>query len=113
MNLSDQEFREEFKPLTIPSEFDSDDSIENKVVFALAITGRGTAAEVALKLQELEPGSDPTYLLAESTEVLDALFEKGLLRGTGEGEEREYDLGKITDENKGYTDPNLLAPGLD
>ncbi len=65
MALSDEEFREEYKPIQIPSAYFTDDTQENKIIFALSELGEGTAAEVIGKLEELEPNIKDEQLIAK------------------------------------------------
>ncbi|SKB75843.1 hypothetical protein [Daejeonella lutea] len=112
MTLSDQQFREEFKPIVIPSSYDLSDSLENRAIFALASLGEANGDEVFEKIREYEPGIKEVTIKFIK-QYLFTLYEKGLLKGNKEGSSIKYNLSKITDPNKGYVDPDLLAPGLD
>ncbi len=112
MTLSDQDFREEFKPIQIPASYDVNDSLENRAIFALATLGEANGDEVFGKIREYEPGIKEVTIKFIK-QYLFTLYEKGLLKGSKEGNSIRYNLSKITDPNKGYIDPNLLAPGLD
>lgn len=112
MTLSDQDFREEFKPLSIPASYDLRDTLENRAIFALASLGEANGDEVFEKIRQYEPGiKEATIKFVK--QYLFTLYEKGLLKGNKEGSSIKYNLSKITDPNKGYVDPDLLAPGLD
>lgn len=112
MSTTDQDFREEFKPLHIPSSYNNADSEEDRIIFALATLGEGSSEEVFSKLRELDPNTSD--LTPESIEsLLNHFYDKGLLKGNEQGGKLVYNLSKITDPNKGYVDPGLLAPGLD
>ena len=113
MTLSDNQFREAFKPLHIPADFDISDTKENKVIYAFAQLGSGTAGDVSRMLSELQPDliDDATMITPEH--ILKGLFDRGLLRGREENGDIIYDLSKITTPNKGEVDPDLLASGLD
>jgi hypothetical protein len=113
MALSDEEFREEYKPLHIPAAYHPDDTQENKIIYALAQLGEGTATGVIAKLEELEPGIKDDQLTAITKQVLSNLYDKGLLKGEEVNGDMHYDLSKITHANDGEVDPELLAPGLD
>lgn len=113
MELSDEEFREEYKPLEIPHTYFADDTQENKIIFALAELGEGTVTEVAARLEELEPGLKDDQLVAIIKHVLTSLYDKGLLKGTDKAGTMHYNLSKITEPNDGDIDPGKLAPGLD
>jgi predicted transcriptional regulator len=113
MIQSDEDFREEFKPLHIPSHYLTEDTQENKIIYALAQSGEGSAAQVIAKLEQLEPGIKDDQLVAITKTVLSHLYDKGLIRGREINSEMHYDLAKITHENDGEVNPDLLAPGLD
>ena len=110
MSTSDQDFREEFKPLHIPSSYNENDSEEDRVIFALANLGEGSAEEVSSKLKEFGSADIRPERIEE---LLHHFYDKGLLKGNEESGTLVYNLSKITDPNKGYVDPDLLAPGLD
>lgn len=112
MSLSDQEFRESFKPLHIPSTYDVHDTLENRTIFALASLGEATGDEVFKKIKEYEPGIKEVTIKFIK-QYLFTLYEKGLLKGQKDGPGVRYNLSKITHVNKGFIDPELLSPGLD
>lgn len=113
MSQSDEDFREEYKPLQIPAAYHTGDTQENKILYALAQLGEGNSEEVISKLEELEPGIGDEQLTAITPQVLKHLYEKGLLNGVDIQGEMRYNLSKITHPNDGSVDPELLAPGLD
>jgi len=113
MELSDKEFREEYKPLEIPHAYFPEDTQENKIVFSLAELGEGTVTEVIAKLEELEPGLKDDQLVAITKHVLTGLYDKGLLKGIDKAGTMHYNLSKVTEPNDGTVDPQKLAPGLD
>ena len=113
MILSDQQFREQFKPLHIPPHYDSNDTEQNKIVFALAQINEGTVATVTEELLKLDSTIDKNYFTNATAKTLSSLFEKGLIKGDEIDGEMHYNLSKITHANDGSVDPNLLAPGLD
>ena len=113
MALSDQQFREEFKPLQIPPTYPENGSLEDKILFALAACGEAGGTEVSDKLVELEPGLEGEDLSEKVNEYLGKQFDKGLLNGGTRQGEQYYNLNKIIHANKGTVDPDLLAPGLD
>ena len=112
MALSDQDFREEFKPIYIPASYDFRDTLENRAIFALASLGEANGDEVFEKIREFEPGIKEVNIKFIK-QYLFTLYEKGLLKGSKEGAGVKYNLSKITEPNKGYVDPDLLSPGLD
>ncbi|MES2807254.1 MAG: hypothetical protein V4619_01430 [Bacteroidota bacterium] len=113
MIQSDEDFRDEFKPLHVPAHFFEDDTQENKIIYALAQSGEGSATQVIAKLEQLQPGIKDDQLVAITKQVLSHLYDKGLIRGREINGEMHYDLAKITHQNDGEVDPDLLAPGLD
>lgn len=113
MTLSDEQFREEFKPLQIPAEFSVNDTQEDKILYALAVLEEATVKEVADKLEELQPGIRNEQLLDSTGGYLDQQFSKGLLNGGDKDGIMYYNLSKVTKTNEGSVDPDLLAPGLD
>jgi hypothetical protein len=113
MTMTDEGFREEYKPLHIPAQYFTDDTQENKIIYALAQIGEGSVSMVIEKLEVLEPGIKTGQLVAITKQVLTHLYDKGQLRGKDINGEMHYDLAKITHENDGAVNPELLAPGLD
>jgi len=113
MSLTDEEFREEYKPLHVPAHYDGADTLQNKMIFALAQIGDGTADEVIAELQKLEPGISNEQNRTFVKTTLARLFEHGHLTGSEKSGQMHYNLSKITQANDGATDPDLLAPGLD
>jgi hypothetical protein len=113
MPLTDQEFRDEYKPLQIPSAYHPDDTQENKILFALAELGDAGASEVVDKLEELEPAIRSEQLSALTKQVLKNWYDKGLIKGAETDGVMQYNLSKITQANDGAVDPDKLAPGLD
>ncbi|MEJ7692315.1 hypothetical protein [Daejeonella sp.] len=112
MTLSDQAFREEFKPIQIPASYVLSDTLENRAIFALASLGEANGDEVFEKVREFEPGIKEVTIKFIK-QYLFTLYEKGLLKGNKVGSSIRYNLSKITDPNEGYVDPDLLSPGLD
>lgn len=113
MSLTDEEFREEYKPLQVPAHYDSADTLKNKMIFALAEIGDGTDEDVIIELERLEPGLADEQNRAFVTTTLATLFDHGHLTGSEKEGRIHYNLSKITRANDGATNPDLLAPGLD
>lgn len=113
MTLSDDSFREAYKPLHIPAHYDINDPEQDRVLFALAQISIGTVDEVATEMAQLESGVDVDSFKVLASDVLTHLYELGLLKGSERNGEMEYNLSKITHANDGAVDPDLLAPGLD
>jgi len=111
--MTDEEFREEYKPLHVPAHYEAADILKNKMIFALARIGEGTSDEVIAELEKLEPGisDEQNRVFVETT--LAKLFENGHLTGAEIAGQVHYNLSKITQANDGATDPDLLAPGSD
>lgn len=112
MNLSDKDFREQFKPLQIPASYDITDTLENRAIYALASLGEANGDEIFKKMQEFEPNIKEVTIKFIK-QYLFTLYEKGLLKGNKERNSIRYNLSKITKPNEGYVDPEGLAPGLD
>ncbi|MFD0767080.1 hypothetical protein ACFQZI_19640 [Mucilaginibacter lutimaris] len=104
MDSPDQDFLKDYKPLHVPHKYDAGASLQDNVVFALAQLEYATAPHVAAKLDELEPQTDKATHLQQTREVLEGLFNKGLIKGDDEPE-REYNLSKILIPNSGKADP--------
>jgi hypothetical protein len=107
MTLSDEEFREAHKPIPVAAHFNEAHTPEEKVIYALAQIGEGTAEQV---LQFLRA---ETAQHLDAVEILQRLFLDGRIKGAEKNGEWHYDLSKITVPNDGAIDPDLLAPGLD
>ncbi|MDT3405089.1 hypothetical protein [Mucilaginibacter terrae] len=108
MNKADQSFNEEFKPVAPPDAFYADADWQDKVLYALAQLGEGTAPDVAAKLTEYAPKEAPQNLHRQAEQVLTKLYDKGLIAGAEQDGEITYSLSKITTPNTGKTDPDLL-----
>jgi hypothetical protein len=104
--ISDEAFNNEFKPLHIPSAYHANDSWKDKVIFALAELGAGTADDVAQKLHQLDAGLNEAQVKAETDSILTALFDKGLIKGTSLHHGMLYNLSKILIQNSGSTHPS-------
>lgn len=113
MTLSDESFREAYKPLHIPAHYDINDTEQDRVLFALAQIGIGTVNDVATEMAQLEESINVESFKIVAGDVLTRLYEQGLLKGSEVNGEMEYNLSKITHANDGAVDPDLLAPGLD
>jgi hypothetical protein len=105
--MTDEEFREEYKPIEVPARFNIADTQQNKMIYALAQIGDGTAEDVIAKLEQLQPGFINDQTRAFVCATLAGLFEKGHLTGTERSGQTHYNLHKITAPNGGSTDPGL------
>ncbi|GAB2692584.1 hypothetical protein GCM10027037_14930 [Mucilaginibacter koreensis] len=102
MNIDDELFHDEYKPLVVPAHFSANDSMRNQVIYALSTLGAGTAAEVGTRLYELDDQTPKAELQKTTHEILSSLFDKGLLKGSkNEQGQMEYNLSKITETNTG------------
>ncbi len=94
------------RPLQVPAEHDPNASLKERAVYALADIGSGTARHVAAKLQELGD-ADATETAVQ--EILDGLFDSGLVNGSGKGSDRTFDLSKVTRAHSGHVEPDPPA----
>lgn len=113
MSISDEEFREEYKPLYVPAHFSDAHNDQDKVIYALAQLGEATADETSKALMKLDNSPDEKQVKNLSASVLGHLFDKGLISAEEINGVQCYNLKKITEANDGAVDPDLLAPGLD
>jgi hypothetical protein len=108
MNKADQSFNEQFKPVAPPEAYHTEADWQEKVLYALAQLGEGTAPDVAAKLTEYEPNEAPQLLHRQAEQVLTSLYDKGFIKGNEQDGEVSYNLSKMTSPNVGGTDPDLL-----
>jgi len=101
MTMTDEEFREEYKPIHVPAHYDAADTEENKIIYALAQLGNGTVTDVIDQLEKLEPGIVDVQLTAMTKTVLLNLYDKGLVTGAEFNGIMHYNLSKITKANDG------------
>ena len=111
--MNDAEFREQYQPVHVPASFHDANTLQDKVIFALAELGEGTAEEVTIKLERLEPSAPAKQVIAAVHEVLSALHGKGLISASETEGNLKYNLHKVTEANGGKINPGLLSPGLD
>jgi len=104
MNSSDHTFFDEYKPLHVPHEYSASACVQNNVVFALAQLGEATAREVAAKLSLLEPGTHPDTHQKNADDILNYLFDKGLIKANNIGGQLAFNLSKIREANSGKAD---------
>ncbi len=105
MNSHDQSFFKEYHPIHVPHEYNASACVQNNVVYALAQLEEGTAEEVAAKLTALEPGTDPMIHHKNADDILNYLFEKGLIKANNKGGQLAFNLSKIREANSGKADP--------
>jgi len=111
--MTDEEFREAYKPMHVPAAYADAHTLTEKVVFALADLGEGSAEAIIGHLEKLEPQAQAKPLIAGVREILADLYENGRIAATEKEGTLIYNLHKITKANDGAVDPDLLAPGLD
>jgi hypothetical protein len=99
--VTDEAFHEEFKPLHIPSAYRATDSWKDRVVFALAEIGLGTADEVAAELLKRDTSLDEAEVKTQATTILTNLFNKGLIKGSQLHHGLVFNLSKIIIQNSG------------
>jgi hypothetical protein len=104
MDSPDQDFLKNYKPLHVPHKYDAAASLQDNVVYALAQLEYATAPQVATKMDEFEPQTDKITHQQQTREILEGLFNKGLIKGDDETE-RQYNLSKILTPNSGKADP--------
>ena len=103
MDSPDQDFLKEYKPLHVPHKYDAGASVQDNVVYALAQLQYASAPQVAAKLAEFDLQTDIQTHQQNAKNVLEGLFNKGLIKGDDEPE-RQYDLSKIVAPNSGKAD---------
>ena len=101
MSITDEEFREQHKPLYVPASYEKAQTIKDKVIFALADIGNGTVEQVVKRLEELSPEADHKPIIAATHDILTRLFQNGQLTGTDKDGDIVYKLDKITQANSG------------
>lgn len=104
MDSPDQDFLKEYGPLHVPYKYDKADTMQNKIVYALADLEYATAAQVGVKLNELEPEISAEQHQHDAQVVLEDLFNRGRIRGNDSTDNRQYNLGKIEIPNSGKAD---------
>ncbi|MBK0378316.1 hypothetical protein [Mucilaginibacter segetis] len=104
MDNPDESFLEEYKPLHVPHTYDKHASVQENVVYALAQLQYATAHQVALKLAVYEPETDLNSHEENAAKTLTDLFSKGLIKGSDDKSNREYNLSKILTPNSGKAD---------
>ncbi|SFC30654.1 hypothetical protein SAMN05421747_10830 [Parapedobacter composti] len=93
------------RPLQVPAKYAPQASLKDRVVFALADIGSGTAEQIVQRLTEL---SDPDADVDAVEPVLERLFDQGLINGTEERRGRVYDLAKVTRPHRGHVNPDSI-----
>jgi len=107
MSLSDEEFRNQYKPLQVSAHYADAVTQEQKVIFALAQIGEGTVADVIIELGKLEMGTLDSHLKIATKPILLSLYEQGHLTGGDHDGKLFFNLSKITRENGGSVNPSV------
>lgn len=104
MKIPDQDFLKEYKPLHVPHEYNPDDSTQDKVIYALALLKEATANQVALKLASFDAETPAVTHQKNAEDILNYLFNKGLIKAINKNGELNYNLSKIEIPNSGKAD---------
>jgi MoaA/NifB/PqqE/SkfB family radical SAM enzyme len=104
MDSPDQDFLKEYKPLHVPHEFEKSACTQDNVIYALAQLKEATANEVAVKLNSLDPETDPLTHQKDAEDILNYLFNKGLIKAINKNGALNYNLSKIEIPNSGKAD---------
>jgi hypothetical protein len=104
MNSPDQDFLNEYKPLHVPHEYEHNACTQDNVIYALAQLKEATATEVAVKLSSFAPETDLPIHQKNAEDVLNYLFNKGLIKAINKNGELNYNLSKIEIPNSGKAD---------
>ncbi len=104
MKNADEEFLNEYKPLHVPHQYDAGTCVQNNVVFALAYLEEASANEVAEKLSLLDPGTNPAIDQKNAEDILNYLFDKGLIKANNKAGKLVFSLNKTREENSGKAD---------
>jgi hypothetical protein len=113
MHLSDDDFREAYKPLHVPAHYDPDASQEEQVIYALGQVGEGSAKDVGIAISKIDGSVQPETFSRIAAVILKRLFDTGHIKGEEKDGIMRYNLSKITTPNDGRVEPDLPAPGLD
>jgi hypothetical protein len=104
MNSPNQDFLDEYKPLHVPHEYEQAASTQDNVIYALAQLKEATADEVAAKLSLLAPETTLLTHQKNAEDVLNYLFNKGLIKAINKNGKLNYNLSKIEIPNSGKAD---------
>ncbi|WP_426587850.1 hypothetical protein [Mucilaginibacter sp. R-33] len=91
MNNSNQSF---FSACRIPGQYAKVACTQDKVIYTLSQLKHATVADIALKLKEYEPAVNTFTHEKNTIEVLDYLFDRGLVKITKQNGELNYNLVK-------------------
>ena len=113
MHLSDDDFREAYKPLHVPAHYDPDAGDEEKVIYALGQIGEGSAKDVGVAIAKTDGSILPELFSHNAAVILKRLFDTGHIKGEEKDGIMRYNLSTITTPNDGRIDSDLPAPDLD
>ena len=99
-----------FEPIHVPYRYNSRDTTEQKVIFALGQLGEATAAEIVNKLTEASPKEN--IMEKEAEKILRELFDQGLIKAENHDGKFYYNLSKLIKPNTGKTDLNGIEDVL-
>ncbi|UOE46338.1 hypothetical protein MTO98_18215 [Mucilaginibacter sp. SMC90] len=89
MNKSNQSF---FSACRVPDQYTKVTCTQDKVIYTLSQLKQATVADITLKLGELEPAVNAFTHEKNTIEVLDYLFERGMVKITRQNGELNYNL---------------------
>ncbi|SDF88176.1 hypothetical protein ACRQ5D_26985 [Mucilaginibacter sp. P25] len=89
MSNSNQSF---FSACGMPDQFAKVTCTQDKVIYTLSQLKQATVADIALKLKEYEPAVNTFTHEKNTIEVLNYLFDRGLVKITKQNGELNYNL---------------------
>ncbi|QEM04052.1 hypothetical protein DIU31_011240 [Mucilaginibacter rubeus] len=89
MSNSNQSF---FSACRMPDQFAKVTCTQDKVIYTLSQLKQATVADIALKLKEYEPAVNTFTHEKNTIEVLNYLFDRGLVKITKQNGELNYNL---------------------
>lgn len=90
------------EPIHVPYRYNEQDSIEQKVIFALGQLGEATAKDAFNKLKQVNTAE--TISEDEAEQILSGLHDQGLIKAEKNAGKITYNLSKIVKPNSGKTD---------
>ena len=91
-SLADKEYSRQDGALRVVDNYSQATTDGEKVVFALARLGKGTADEVVRFFEVLEPGAEHKPVIATVHQILTHLYTEGLIGGSEESGDLVYNL---------------------
>ncbi len=105
-------FKEAYKPIYVPAHYNSEDSLDNKIIYALGQLEQATSKEVGLKLAELDASDDISGYQKATDKYLRHLYDTGLIKAAETEDGFIFNLSKIESPNSGKVDPDLLDENM-